>query len=89
MTAATEKWTDSTMLTDEQKALPVVARWKYISLLDDGSMKAVSLIDGKVSEINAKQVEIQELQVGDVSEVREGEARDMDVVILYKAGSKE
>lgn len=86
MTAATEVWTKPEDLTEDQKALKVVARWKYTQRLENGDVKAVNLIDGISGMLTAFVVEMQGVGIGDICEVREGTTRDQDVVILYKSG---
>lgn len=87
MTAATEVWTKSEDLTDAQKAIPVVARWEFIEKVADGSMKSVNVLDGTMGMLTGKAVELQELRLGDVAEVREGKTRDEDCVVLYRRGT--
>jgi hypothetical protein len=82
-TAATQRWTSSKALSVEQKKLPVVTAWKYIELLPDGSMKAVNILTGERGALTEAAVILQELRIGDVSEVREGVTRSEDVVVHY------
>jgi len=84
MTAATELWTKPEDLTDAQKALTVVARWKYIEVMPDDSMRAVDEVTGVLGNLTAFAVTFQGIQIGDVSEVREGPTREEDVVVIYR-----
>lgn len=86
MTAATEVWTKPEDLTDAQKALRPVARWKCLELQTDGCMKAVNELNGTLGNFTPAVIVLQGLESGDVAEVREGVTRDLDVVILYKVG---
>ncbi|MNE86313.1 hypothetical protein D3C80_1834000 [compost metagenome] len=88
MTAATEVWTKPEDLTDAQKAIKVVMRWRCIEVLPDGCMKTVDEITGVLSNFTPAVITLQGLEIGDSIEVREGATRDLDVVILYKSGVK-
>jgi hypothetical protein len=89
VTAATDKWTKPEDLTEEQEALSIVAQWKYIEVPDVGDGKAVNLKTGTLAPITGTVLKLQEIQVGDVSEVREGDTRDKDVVVHYRNGTPE
>lgn len=85
MTAATDVWTKPEDLTDAHNALRAKAKWKCLETLPDGSMKAVDTLTGSMGNFNRTVVELQELTISDVIEVREGPTREEDVVIIYRA----
>lgn len=85
--ASQELWTKPEELTEAQKLVPVVARWRVTQKLENGNLQAVNENSGVLGEFTGKVVEKQGMGIDDVIEVREGKTRDQDVVVRYPASS--
>lgn len=83
--ASQQLWLKPEDLTDDQKALKVVDKWKIIEAgTVEGELTCVNQFNGFKGTFTAAVVVKQGLAIGDVVDVRQGKTREFDTVTLIK-----